>query len=199
MNTIIKDRGHWQGIWDQFINGNRAAFNEIYNEFVVVLFAYGLKVTNDRELVQDCIQELFINLYRYRENLIRPEYLEFYLFKSLRRIIIHELKKEKQISKVSEEDFLSFQLNFDLEDQLMEQESADRRSNSIKELLAGLDSKKRELLYLKFYSGLNYREIGALLGIKPDTAKKQVYRLLDDLRDRFGKKLMDLLCFYMKI
>jgi RNA polymerase sigma factor (sigma-70 family) len=195
---MIKDRQHWQGIWELFIKGDRDAFREIYNEFVDVLFAYGLKITHDHELVQDCIHELFINLYKYRQNLNRPEYLEFYLFKSLRRTVIYELKKEKQNTRVSEEGFLSFQLRFDLEDELIERESNEKRVNLIKEILAGLDSKKRELLYLKFYSGLNYREIGSLLDIKPDTAKKQVYRLLDDLRDNFSKKLMELLFLYIK-
>ncbi len=190
----MKDREYWQGIWELFINGNRLAFHEIYNEYVDVLFAYGMKITPNRELVQDCIQDLFISLYKYRKNLTKPEYLEFYLLRSLRRTIIKEIQQSKKVAKVGEEELLSFHLKFDLEEQLIEGESADNRTASLQKMLANLDPRKRELLYLKFYSGLNYREIGDLLGIKPDTAKKQVYRLLEDLRGRFGQKLMELFC-----
>ncbi|WP_321290521.1 sigma-70 family RNA polymerase sigma factor [uncultured Sunxiuqinia sp.] len=199
MNKGLKDREYWKGIWELFINGNRLAFNEIYNEYVDFLFAYGMKITPNRELVQDNIQDLFVNLCKYRKNLTSPDYLEFYLTRSLRRMLIKEVQKNRKVANMDEEELLSFQLKFDLEEQLIEGESADNRMISLQKMLASIDSRKRELLYLKFYSGLNYREIGDLLGIRPDTAKKQVYRLLEDLRDRFGQKLMELFCMYFKV
>ncbi len=199
MNKGLKDREYWKGIWELFINGNRLAFHEIYNEYVDVLFAYGMKITPNRELVQDSIQDLFVNLYKYRKNLTNPDYLEFYLMRSLRRMIIKEVQQNRKVAKVDEEELLSFHLKFDLEEQLIASESADNRMVSLQKMLTSLDSGKRELLYLKFYSGLNYREIGDLLGIRPDTAKKQVYRLLEDLRGRFGQKLIELFCLCLKV
>jgi len=199
VNKGLKDREYWKGIWELFINGNRLAFHEIYNEYVDVLFAYGMKITPNRELVQDSIQDLFVNLYKYRKNLTNPDYLEFYLMRSLRRMIIKEVQQNRKVAKVDEEELLSFHLKFDLEEQLIASESADNRMVSLQKMLTSLDSGKRELLYLKFYSGLNYREIGDLLGIRPDTAKKQVYRLLEDLRGRFGQKLIELFCLCLKV
>jgi RNA polymerase sigma factor (sigma-70 family) len=67
-----------------------------------------------------------------------------------------------------------------------------------KELLS-LDSAKRELLFLKFNSGLTYNEIGQLLGIKPDTVKKQVYRLLDYLKGKLAKKIVNLFILSFRV
>jgi RNA polymerase sigma factor (sigma-70 family) len=197
LNVGIDNRDHWKIVWEKFKTRDRQAFDEIYQEFADLLFAYGTKITTDRELLKDCIQDLFVDLYRYNQNLNTPEYLEFYLFKSLRRLIIKRLKKENRLSSFSENEPSSFDLKFDLEDDLIQNESENARLKSLQQLLQNLDPQKRELLFLRFNSGLSYIEIGQLLDLKPDTVKKQVYRLLDYMRENFGAQLMELLtiCF----
>jgi RNA polymerase sigma factor (sigma-70 family) len=59
-------------------------------------------------------------------------------------------------------------------------------------ILQSLDAQKRELLYLRFSTGMNYGDIGQLLGINPDTVKKQLYRLLDLIREKHGVQLLEL-------
>lgn len=75
------DRQYWDIIWQKFKAGDRQAFETIYNEFIEVLFAYGIKISSNKILVEDSIQDLFIDMYRYGSKLKKPEYLEFYLFK----------------------------------------------------------------------------------------------------------------------
>ena len=38
-------------------------FDKLYSKYVQVLFVYGLQFTSDRELVKDCIQDVFVKLY----------------------------------------------------------------------------------------------------------------------------------------
>ena len=61
----------------RFRSGDRNAFSEIYEEFSDNLFAYGSKITHDRELLKDCIQDVFYNLYQYNLKLDYPVYLFF--------------------------------------------------------------------------------------------------------------------------
>lgn len=182
----------------RFRSGDREAFGEIYEEFVDVLFAYGRKITHDRELVKDAIQDLFFNLYKYNPHLHHPEYLEFYLFRSLRNEIILKIKKSKQESTLTDDGMLLFDLQFNAEQDQAERESDELKVKVLKEILQSVDAQKRELLFLKFSTGLSYIEIGQLLDMNPDTAKKQVYRTLDQLRNRFGKQLFELLMIWYK-
>jgi len=193
----IRDRDLWVEVWKRFRAGDRDAFSEIYEEFVNVLFAYGCKITSDRELVKDCIQDLFYDLYRYNPNLNHPEYLEFYLFRSLRNGIIHRIKKNKEESTLTNERISVFDLKFYAEQDLFDKESDDSRISALKHILQTLNAQKRELLFLKFSTGLNYGEIGQLLDMNPDTVKKQIYRTLDYLRGKYGTQLLELLmiCF----
>lgn len=185
-------KDYWQLVWLKFTTGDRSSFEEIYMEFADHLFAYGAKITTDRELLKDCIQDLFIDLYKYRPKLKNPELLEFYLYKSLKRSIIKRLQKDKHLQSFNQE-FNSFDLIFSSENDGFQDDLHNEHLESLQKALRILDDKKRELLFLKFNSGLNYNEIGDFLNIKPETAQKQVYRIIQYLRDNFGSKIVALL------
>ena len=198
MKNLIKDRAHWLDVWIRFRSGNQAAFSEIYEDFIDPLFAYGCKITQDREMVKDCIQDIFIDLQRLQPNLHHPEYIEFYLYKSLKNAILHKVKECKRTNCLPMEKMVSFDLQFNIEQDVFEIESDSLRVEKLKQILQTLDPQKRELLFLKFNTDLNYVEIGHLLNLNPDTVKKQVYRTLDHLRGKFGNQLMELLLILRK-
>lgn len=198
MGNVIKDRNQWAGIWIRFREGDRSAFSEIYEEFIDVLFAYGSKITTDRELLKDCIQDVFINLYRYNLNLNHPEYLEFYLFRSLRNEIIRKVKKQRQESALTDEGLFLFDLRFQAEQESFDPETDELKSEALLQLIQSLDAQKRELLFLKFSTGLNNHEIGEMLGLNHETVKKQIYRLLQSLRSQIGNHFFELLVIWSK-
>ena len=185
------NKDYWQLVWFNFKNGDRNSFEVLFNEFADQLFAYGSRITEDRELLKDCIQDLFVDIYTYSPNLKNPELLEYYLYKSLKHSILKKLKKEKRLESFSNERN-SFNLTFNIETEGFQDDSKNFQIEFLKRALSTLDEKKRELLFLKFDSGLNYNEIGDLLNMKPDTVKKQVYRIIQHLRDNFGARLLEL-------
>ena len=190
------DKKYWQLIWDKFKAGDRQAFETIYNEFIDVLFAYGSKITSDKALLEDAIQDVFIDIYTYGKKLRQPEYLEYYLFKTLKRNIIRKLKDNNRFDKSCETEN-QFELLFPVEEPGADKQQLEKRIQMLQQEIKCLDTRKRELLFLKFNSGLTYVEIGNLMNIKPDTVKKQVRRLLRYLHENFQKKIIELfvLCF----
>ena len=177
------DKEYWQLLWNQFKAGDKKAFETIYNEFVDVLFDYGCKITLDKTIVEDAIQDLFIDIYKYNVRLHHPEYLQFYLFKSLKRIIIRKLKGNRKLN-YTDDSPEKFDFKFLIEDET-EDKNFEGQLNLLQKELKNLDAKKRELLFLKFNSGLTYAEIGKLLDLKPDTVKKQIQRLIKNIRGKF--------------
>ena len=198
MKNLLKDRSHWLEVWARFRTGNQLAFSEIYEEFIDRLMAYGSKITRDRELVKDCIQDIFIDLYRLQPDLRNPEYIEFYLFKSLKNSIVRKAQKDKKIKSLHVEEMTVFELNIDVDRDVFDLESDQLRIERLKSIVQTLDPQKRELLFLKFNSEMNYNEIGQLLNINPDAAKKQVYRLLDQIREKYGVQLLELFVILKK-
>jgi RNA polymerase sigma factor (sigma-70 family) len=185
----LADREYWFFIWEKFRTGDRRAFETIYNEYVNVLFSYGCRITDDRALLHDSIQDLFINIYTYSNSLRKPESIEFYLFKTLRNIIYRKLKDKSRYThpeQMSEQ----FNLKFSLEESAINEQEENLKI--LQKELQNLDSQKRELLFLKFNTGLTYNELGKLLTINPDAAKKKVYRILKFLRKKMDEKIIGL-------
>lgn len=186
----------WQSVWMRFKQGDLNAFQDIYDGFLPKLYAYGTKLSPGFELLDDCIQELFLEIYTHRQNLKVPENLEFYLLKALRRILFHRIKKENRFINLEETGTRSFLMELELENYETE-DFRQERIEVVKAALTELTTSQREILYLKFYSNLSYSEIGEMLGVRPDSAKKQVYRIVERLRSDLGSRILNLLsmCF----
>ncbi len=185
----LADKEYWQIIWKKFRAGDRGAFETIYNEFVDVLFSYGARITTDRALLEDSIQDLFLDICRYGSGLRKPESLEYYLFKTLKRIIYRKLKEKYRFTH-PDQVVEQFDLVFSLEE--ASEDHTEEQLLQLREELRQLDAQKRELLFLKFNSGLTYKEMGKLLHLHPNTVKKQVYRLLSAIRKKMGKRSLEL-------
>jgi len=186
-----------QIIWRNFKDGSNDAFEKIYNEYIDVLFRYGTKISRNEELVKDCIQQLFLELYTSRKNLSDPANIEFYLLKALKRIIIHRETRENLYSGYQDSALSSFEIELDIENRIVTSEREQSKLEFLNKILSSLPSEKKELLFLKFYSGLNNQQIGNLTGIKADTVQKQIIRILKKLQVSFIDRFLELfaLCF----
>jgi RNA polymerase sigma factor (sigma-70 family) len=78
-----------------------------------------------------------------------------------------------------------FDGGFDPSDTGTRPDEAAERNDLLQKLLTltgRLTADQRRLLSLRFEQGLNFDKIGRVLGIQGDTARKQLSRLIDDLR-----------------
>jgi RNA polymerase sigma-70 factor (ECF subfamily) len=51
-------------LWRSFKEGDRDAFGELFRRHYTILVQYGAKLCPDRTVVEDCIQELFTELWQ---------------------------------------------------------------------------------------------------------------------------------------
>jgi hypothetical protein len=49
-----------QELWSAFKEGDRLAFSAIYQRHFRKLVSYGLKISADKDLAKDCVQDLFV-------------------------------------------------------------------------------------------------------------------------------------------
>ena len=84
-------------LWVEFLEGSSDAFEHIYESYFDKLYNYGVHLCRDKTLVEDCIQELFLDLWNNRNNINLAKSVKYYLLKSLRRRIIRGLSKRKQV------------------------------------------------------------------------------------------------------
>ncbi len=89
-----------ESIWEAFRMGNHDALEYMYNTYVRDLYNYGYQVQPDEVLVKDGIQEVFINLWRNRENLSQRVAIKYYLFKALRNQLLKYIARSNKGQRV---------------------------------------------------------------------------------------------------
>jgi len=173
-------------IWINFVKGDKATFAYLYNKYIQELYNYGFKICRDEELVKDCIQEVFVNIYLNRENLSQPKNIKFYLMLALKRVVIKKMvQKRKNIYHDDFEPF--FEPDLSIESNIVTQEGAEEQKAQMKELLDNLPSKQKEAVYLRFVEGLDYEEISEVLKVTIESARKQIYRAVKSMRDQLKR------------
>jgi RNA polymerase sigma factor (sigma-70 family) len=117
-----------------------------------------------------------------KEKLPVPDSLRFYLLKAFKRILWEKIRKEKQWLKTNDQDLPPFDYSIEFDSSSLADER-ERKIELIEELIQQLDSRKKEVIFLKFYGGLTYEEIGNVVGIQASSVKKLVYRTIISFRD----------------
>lgn len=195
MNIVKKDIINENAVWVNFVNGNQKAFASIYNTYIDSLYVYGFKICPDKELIKDCIQDVFIDLFQRGSQLSAPSNIKFYLFKVLKHSVYRKLKKERKYGELSARNLDFFQTEYCIERKIIHSEIEKSRKRFIQLITNELSSKQQEILYLRFTMGFTYKEISEILIIDHNSVRKQVYRAIKKLResDTFKDKVCILL------
>lgn len=177
-------------LWAAFKKGDPEAFRLLYSTYFPVLFNYGGQFTQDREVVKDLIQDLFIDLNERKEHLADVQNIKFYLFKSLKTRILGMLKKAHLPNFPS---FLHhvapFGVSVSAESDWIDAEAGQAKAAALQKAYGQLTDRQREVLMYHFFEGLSYAQITDLMGFsKEEHARKLVYRAVCKLREEMQGK-----------
>jgi RNA polymerase sigma factor (sigma-70 family) len=182
-----------QKLWLSFQEGNEQAYAEIYTAHFNHLFRYGKKFTTDTDLIEDCIQDLFVSLWKSRESLSLPESIKNYLFKSLRFSIF---KKIKITPDYSLDDFIVNEYANEIippqESILIGEDEKTEAKLKIEKALKILPKRQKEAIFLKFYSELSYPEIAEIMQISAQAVYNLISKSIIQLQNEMALLLMGL-------
>jgi RNA polymerase sigma-70 factor (ECF subfamily) len=179
----VSERNREAAIWMSFKSGNKDAFNYVFNSYIKVLYAYGEKITKDKALVQDCIQDLFIELWKRKSALSDTDSIKYYLFKSLRRRIVRKLAGNFNFLRISKlTDDFNFAIEFSHENKLVNEQLAEDRKKIVAKSLEKLSNRQREAIYLKFYQKLSSQEIADTMEIDINSLYNLISKSIEILR-----------------
>jgi RNA polymerase sigma-70 factor (ECF subfamily) len=188
----MSDLERWQALKD----GDKRALEQIYREHAAVLFKYGRKFIPDTQLVEDCIQDLFVELWEARQRISATDSIRKYLFVSLRRKIVKTL--ERHIKKIAsaEPEERHFQADFGIDQLLIQGEMDAERERKLKIAMAALSERQREVLYLKYFADMDYNQIGEIMELNYQSARNLSHRALESLRQILLIVLIMLWCWW---
>ena len=176
--------------WNKFIlDGNLEALSQIYFKYYDLLFDYGQRHIFDRQLVEDVIQDVFINLIDTRKSIGIVRNLNGYLFSTFRRQLFLNVNKQKKsilTEKFPEEHFEYFKSQ---EQDILQNENKEQLYSTVQHCIEKLSDKQREIIFLRFEREISYEEIALTLNISVDSCYKSTYRSIKIIRSEVEKVL----------
>jgi len=190
-NSGESEDQHWQA----FKTGDTTAFSHLFQKYSAGLYNYGAKFSLDKDLIKDCIQELFVRLWTTRNSIGNPGHVKNYLYKSFRNLILKKVVRSQANHDFDESENYSFNVSLNIEDALINDEKRQKISEQLQLTISKLTARQREAIFLKFYEQLSYEEIAEVMGITVKASYKLMARSLDFLRNNLSKE--DLLVLYL--
>jgi RNA polymerase sigma factor (sigma-70 family) len=169
--------------WPLFLQGDKNAFSEIYLAFHDDLYRYGIKLSRDPETVNDCIQNLFLRLWKNRYNLKPVREIKPYLFRSLRNHIVDILELEKKTITIDQEAEELYGIEFNAEDFMISSQIEKEMQEKILNLLNQLPSRQRHAIYLRYFEEMEFDEISQVMNMNVQSVRNSICRGLQVMRN----------------
>ena len=169
-----------------YAQGNNEAFDILLNRYKDRLYAYIYYTVRNEELAEDIFQETFtkaivtIQQGRYNENGKFPAWLT----RIAHNLIIDCFRQEKQENLVScDEEERNLLNNIRLSEGTVESEIGNHQILSdVRRLIKHLPDEQREVVHMRFYQDLSFKEIAEMTGVSINTSLGRMRYAILNLR-----------------
>ena len=186
---------------NNFTNQSETAFNTnfhwLYKNFYVPLCTYAFRITTNKEIAEEIVQDTFLKIWEHKESLVSVDSLPGYLYRAVRNNCLNHLKHLAIVHKY--EDFYS-QMLASAEDYVtVTQENGQSLliskefEEQVYEAIDKLPEQCRQIFKLSRFEGLKNNEIAEKKGVTINTVQKQISIALEKLREMLPPLLSILL------
>jgi RNA polymerase sigma factor (sigma-70 family) len=178
-------------LWQAFKRGDKEALSGIYRRYVRTLYNYGTRLTHDDGLIEDCIQDLFIEIWRNREKLADTDSIKYYLLRALRRKIARKYaqltRHEQPVDEPGEYDRETV---VPFESEWVWEETVEARKEHLQGAFEHLSKRQREVLFLRYYENLSHQEIAQVMALTPQSVYNLIHRTLSALKEHISSRVI---------
>ena len=162
--------------------GEPAAFAELYDQCADRCHHYLTLFLGSRHAADEVLQETFIRVVRNRAKLAAVDNLLAYVFGIARNEALRHAKRQTRdsdrLKPLTESDLFTDGGDAARQD----------AAQAVAEALQRLDPAQREVVELKIYCGLTFREIGEVTQVPLQTAATRYRSALDRLKEWFARQ-----------
>jgi RNA polymerase sigma-70 factor (ECF subfamily) len=192
MNKVITD----YELIQKFIKGEQSSFEEIIRRHKSKVYAYISLYIRDQALVEDIFQDTFLKVIqsvkagKYYDN---GKFLSW-VMRIAHNLIIDHFRRLKQMNVISNDDYESDLFNSkklsdpNVEDQIVNVQIR----KDVRKLIGHLPDDQREVVILRHYAGLSFKEIAEITDVSINTALGRMRYALINMRKLIEEKQISL-------
>lgn len=178
---MYRDRDNAQ-LWDDFLSGDLNAYKKLYDENIDDLFRFGMQFSNDRELVKDCIQDVFVALYNKRTKLGHVSHFKAYVLSSLKNAIINSLKRRINLIKYNRLIGINDIEPITPELSLICREEEHLLQDKLDGILSILSPRQREVMFYRFIENMSINDIALILQVEKQSIQNIIQRSIKKVK-----------------
>jgi len=153
---------------------------QLYDYHYQSLYTFGCRVHADKEIVKDCIHELFCELWENRFNLPEVSQEKSYLFTYLKRKIIKTWQDAQKATDTGLSMLEETELSY--EAVLIKSQTDEESKVRLQQLLRRISPLQLKIIEYKYFELLSYEEIALRMDLSPRTVYNQVYEAIKTMR-----------------
>ncbi len=171
-------------LWSRFKTGDSVAFGHLVTQQYKLLYNYATKFSKDKAFVEDCLQEVFLDLWHNRANLSETVVVKAYLLTAVRNRLLKSLRRANLFQPIDELTFAPDAIEGPVEELLIAGEQQDEQVRQLQQSIRQLTPRQQEIIYLRFYQHLNHDEIAQLLSLSRPSVANLLSIALKELRKK---------------
>lgn len=168
--------------------GDGEAFAALYDRYVEKIYRFVYYKVFSRETTEDIVSEAFLKAY---DRIVTYDSskgsFSSWLYRIAGNLVIDHYRAKKETENIED----AFALGFD--DRLAEKLDAKESFKKISAYLENLSSKQREIIILRVWEELPYKEIAEIVGGSEGSVKMMFLRSIKEIREKFGPVALVLL------
>lgn len=162
--------------------GDQAAFDTLFRAHYASLVRHVEGMLRRRDVAEEVVQDVMLELWRRRETLLVDDSLRAYLYRATRNRALNHLRHEAIVKRSEPELAMDPDDGAGADVVLVDEEIG----VAAKQAIAQLPERCREVFELSRVRGLKYSEIATTLGISVKTVEAQMGKALRILREKLG-------------
>ena len=151
----------------------------IYKEYFQTVYKYLICLTQNKDIAEELTQETFYKAIQKINTFKNNCKISIWLCQIAKNLWYDELKKNKKIKDISEDEYFSIQIMTDFEDKIISEENR----KILYQRIRNLNEQTRKVIYLRIIGDLSFKEIGSILGKTENWARTTFYRGKEKLRE----------------
>ena len=145
-------------------------------------------MSGDINLVEDAIQDTFVNLWRKKENLSDTDNIRAYLIVSVRHKILKLLKNKAKYEPNVDDKSFSIE-DSSIEDRMLEEEFRLEMTANLKKSFEVLSGRQRQAIYLRYQESMDYDDICNIMSINYQSVRNLISGGIKKLAADLKKKM----------
>jgi RNA polymerase sigma factor (sigma-70 family) len=180
----------------RFIKGEQSCFDQIIHRHKNKVFAYISLYIRDQALAEDLFQDTFMKVIqsvkagKYQDN---GKFISW-VMRIAHNLIIDHFRRLKQMNTVSNDDYESDLFNSKKFSEATVEDNLIKRQiqKDVRKMISQLPDDQREVVILRHYAGLSFKEIADITDVSINTALGRMRYALINMRKLMEEKKISL-------